>query len=123
MTFTGFQPPKPPPPPPPPLAFDVPINDENVIKKLPPKRFRRFPSQQVENSRGLTREELNGKLQDAEIRRRLILSQRIQSAQQKIVQNKKLTHSDALSRKVSRAYLCHVLKPFKLIVRVTLKQI
>ncbi|KAK9498464.1 hypothetical protein O3M35_003099 [Rhynocoris fuscipes] len=60
------------------LAFEVPMNeDENVIKKHPPKRFQRLEDQQIT---GLTHRLLDEKQAEAEQRRLQILSQRIQSA-------------------------------------------
>ncbi|XP_024085495.1 uncharacterized protein LOC106665201 isoform X2 [Cimex lectularius] len=60
------------------LAFEVPITDEeNLIKKHPPKRLQRLEDQQMPN---LTHRLLDEKQAEAEQRRQQILSQRIQSA-------------------------------------------
>ncbi|XP_014273310.1 uncharacterized protein [Halyomorpha halys] len=62
------------------LAFEVPLHDDeedNVIKKHPPKRLQRLEDQQLPP---LTHEALDEKQAEAEQRRLQILNQRIQSA-------------------------------------------
>ncbi|EEB18506.1 hypothetical protein Phum_PHUM516590, partial [Pediculus humanus corporis] len=89
----------PPTPPRPPLAFDIPADDEeSIIKKHPPKKIKKL--QKNENlTKTLTHEELNAKLQEAEMRRREFLNQRIQSAQIKNNQYRQLARGDVISQK------------------------
>ncbi|XP_044757533.1 uncharacterized protein LOC123315762 [Coccinella septempunctata] len=65
------------------LAFDLAFEDdteESIIKKHPPKRFQMVESQQ---GSPVTLEKLQEKLEEAEMRRQQILSQRVQSAKQR----------------------------------------
>ncbi|KAJ9582482.1 hypothetical protein L9F63_003175, partial [Diploptera punctata] len=59
-----------------PLAFEVPVSEESIIRKHPPKRFQRLEDQQVT----LSHELLDEKQEEAKQRRFQILSQRVQSA-------------------------------------------
>lgn len=65
------------------LAFELAFeedNEESIIKKHPPKRFQLIESQQTSP---VTLEKLQEKLEEAELRRQQILSQRVQSAKQR----------------------------------------
>ncbi|GLG93201.1 Uncharacterized protein GBIM_00667 [Gryllus bimaculatus] len=61
------------------MAFEVPVNEESLIRKHPPKRLQRLEDQQIM----LTHELLDEKQAEAEQRRLQILTQRIQSAKQR----------------------------------------
>lgn len=81
-----------------PLAFEVPIFDEDsLIRKHPPRRFRRFGDSDDEQE--LTHDVLDEKQREAEKRRREILSQRVMSAKTR-PRPKQLVHSDAFSQDV-----------------------
>ncbi|XP_069687770.1 factor associated with metabolism and energy [Periplaneta americana] len=58
-----------------PLAFEVPITEESIIRKHPPRRFQRLEDQVT-----LSHELLDEKQEEAKQRRFQILSQRVQSA-------------------------------------------
>ncbi|XP_025410932.1 uncharacterized protein CCDC198-like [Sipha flava] len=62
-----------------PIAFSVPLTEEeeSLVKRHPPKRFRMLEGQK---SPPLTSEALQEKLAEAEQRRQQILNQRIESA-------------------------------------------
>lgn len=77
----------------------MPIFDEHsLIRKHPPKRFRRF-GDTTEEEEELTHDVLDEKQREAEKRRREILSQRIMSAKTR-PRPKPLVHSDAFSQDV-----------------------
>ncbi|PSN40917.1 hypothetical protein C0J52_12443 [Blattella germanica] len=59
-----------------PLAFEVPVAEESIIRKHPPKRFQRLEDQQTT----LSHELLDEKQEEAKQRRIMLLSQRVQSA-------------------------------------------
>lgn len=86
----------------PPLAFEVPVheNGESIIKKHPPKRFRRLEEQQQDPSE-LSHQLIDERQSEAEARRREILDQRIRSAKQRIPLNRKFLRSDAFNQDVS----------------------
>lgn len=83
------------------MAFEVPANetDESLIKRHPPKRFRKLEEQQ-QDLKDLTHESIDEKQMEAEMRRKEILTQRIQSAKQRNPQNRKFVHSDAFNQEV-----------------------
>lgn len=86
----------------PPLAFEVPVheNGESIIKKHPPKRFKRLEDQQQDPTE-LTHQLIDERQSEAEARRREILDQRIRSAKQRIPLNRKFLRSDAFNQDVS----------------------
>ncbi|KAF5277439.1 hypothetical protein FQA39_LY06252 [Lamprigera yunnana] len=64
------------------LSFDIPFDEdegESIIKKHPPKRFQKLEGD--ENSSHLSLDQLQEKLDEADLRRQQILQSRIQSAQ------------------------------------------
>ncbi|XP_049806682.1 uncharacterized protein LOC126249073 [Schistocerca nitens] len=62
-----------------PLAFEVPVTTESLIRRHPPRRLKRLEDQQLP----LTHQLLDEKQAEAEQRRHQILTQRVQSAQQR----------------------------------------
>ncbi|XP_023722196.1 uncharacterized protein LOC111872472 isoform X2 [Cryptotermes secundus] len=58
------------------LAFEVPVAQESIIRKHPPRRLQRLEDQQIT----LSHELLDEKQEEAKQRRFQILSQRVQSA-------------------------------------------
>lgn len=58
------------------LAFEVPVAEESIIRKHPPRRLQRLEDQQIT----LSHELLDEKQEEAKQRRFQILSQRVQSA-------------------------------------------
>ncbi|XP_046670441.1 uncharacterized protein LOC124360665 [Homalodisca vitripennis] len=71
------------------LAFEVPLHEDSLIKKHPPKRLQRLEEQQVSPP---SLRDLQDRLAEAEQRRQQILSQRVASARAR----QKLKRSDNL---------------------------
>ncbi|KAF5286149.1 hypothetical protein FQR65_LT12907 [Abscondita terminalis] len=73
------------------MSFDIPFEEEgeSIIKKHPPKRFQKLEDDQL--SSPLSLNQLQEKLDEAELRRQQILQNRVQSAQLRKVLKKQLT--------------------------------
>ncbi|CAG2055606.1 unnamed protein product [Timema podura] len=65
-----------------PMAFEVPVTEESLIRKHPPKRFQKLEDQQMTTP--LSKEMLDERQAEARSRRIQILSQRVQSAKQRV---------------------------------------
>lgn len=94
------------------MAFEVPVheNEESIIKKHPPKRFRKLEEQQ-QDPKDLTHQLIDERISEAEARRREILDQRIRSAaKQRVPLDRKFLRSEAFSQEVRLKVAGKVLK-------------
>nr|CAD7259314.1 unnamed protein product [Timema shepardi] len=74
-----------------PMAFEVPVKEESLIRKHPPKRFQKLEDQQMTTP--LSKEMLDERQAEARSRRIQILTQRVQSAKQR-VPKKRMDYGD-----------------------------